>query len=312
MARRRKGNPVHGWVVVDKPVGMTSTQVVGRIRWLLDAQKAGHAGTLDPLASGVLPIALGEATKTVPFVMDGRKSYNFTVRFGEATATDDAEGEAVEISEVRPSDDDIRAALAGFIGRISQVPPVYSAVHIDGERAYRRARAGDDTPPPAREVEIVRFALVSRPDADHAVFEVDCGKGTYVRSLGRDLARALGTVGHVSDLRRTATGPFTLKDAISLDIFAEPVVSAPRQDFLLPVSTALDDIPALALTETQADDLRHGRAVRARSGGTLFVDANELDAISEGNVLCASFGEIPVALARLEGEEIRPVRVLNL
>ncbi len=312
MARRRKGNPVHGWVVVDKPVGMTSTQVVGRIRWLLDAQKAGHAGTLDPLASGVLPIALGEATKTVPFVMDGRKSYSFTVRFGEATATDDAEGEVVEISDERPSDDDIRAALAGFIGRISQVPPVYSAVHIDGERAYRRARAGDDTPPPAREVEIVNFRLVARPDADHAVFEVDCGKGTYVRSLGRDLARALGTVGHVSELRRTATGPFTLKDAISLDVLAEPVVSAPRQDFLLPVSTALDDIPALALTETQADDLRHGRAVRARSGGTLFVDANELDAISEGNVLCASFGEIPVALARLEGEEIRPVRVLNL
>jgi tRNA pseudouridine55 synthase len=312
MARRRKGRPVHGWIVVDKPVGITSTQVVGRVRRALDAQKAGHAGTLDPLASGVLPIALGEATKTVPFVMDGRKSYRFTVRFGTATATDDAEGETVATSDVRPADADIRAALSRFTGRIAQVPPVYSAVHIDGERAYRRARAGDDTPPPAREVEIVRFALVSRPDADHAEFEVDCGKGTYVRSLGRDLSRALGTVGHVSALRRTASGPFTLAGAISLDILAEPVVSAPRQDFLLPVSTALDDIPALALTETQADDLRHGRAVRARSGSTLFVDAHELDAISEGNVLCASFGEIPVALARLVGEEIRPVRVLNL
>ncbi len=312
MARRRRGRPVHGWVVVDKPVGMTSTQVVGRVRRLLDAQKAGHAGTLDPLASGVLPVALGEATKTVPFVMDGRKTYRFAVRFGEARSTDDAEGDVVGTSDVRPGDDGIRTALAGFVGHISQVPPVYSAVHIDGERAYRRARAGDDTPPPAREVDVYRFALLERPDPDHAVFEVDCGKGTYVRSLGRDLARALGTVGHVSELRRAATGPFSLKDAISLDILAEHVLCAPQQDILLPVSTALDDIPALALTETQAEDLRHGRAVRARSGGTFFVDAHELDAISDGNVLCASFGDIPVALARLEGEDIRPIRVLNL
>ena len=312
MGRKRRGTAVHGWIAVDKDIGVTSTQVVGRVRRIFDAQKAGHAGTLDPLATGVLPIALGEATKTVPYVMDGAKSYRFTACFGEARDTDDLEGRVIATSDIRPDDAAIWAALPEFTGTVSQVPPVYSAIKIDGQRSYKMARDGNGELPPARDVEISRFELIDRPDADHAVFEVDCGKGTYIRSLARDLGVRLGSVAHVSELRRTLCGPFSEKDAISLDKLAETMLSAPPQDSLLPVTTALDDIPALAMTDTQTDHLRHGRAVRARSGSTIFVDANELDAIRDGDVLCAMSGEIPVALARLEGEEIRPVRVLNI
>lgn len=312
MGRKRKGRLVHGWLAIDKDIGITSTQAVGRARRLLDAQKAGHAGTLDPLATGVLPIALGEATKTVPYVMDGAKTYRFTARFGEARDTDDLEGRILETNDVRPDDGAIRSALNRFTGVISQVPPLYSAVKIQGERSYKRARSGQGELPPARNVEIDRFELIDRPDSDHAVFEVDCGKGTYIRSLARDLGRDLGTVAYVAELRRTRCGPFDEKDAILLDTLAESVLCAPPQECLLPVTTALDDIPALAMTETQTGYLRHGRAVRVRSGSTLFVDANQLDAICEGDVLCAVSGDDPVALARLEGEEIRPMRVLNL
>lgn len=312
MGRKRKGRPVHGWLAIDKDIGITSTQAVGRARRLLDAQKAGHAGTLDPLATGVLPIALGEATKTVPYVMDGAKTYRFTARFGEARDTDDLEGRILETNDVRPDDGAIRSALNRFTGVISQVPPLYSAVKIQGERSYKRARSGQEELPPARNVEIDRFELIDRPDSDHAVFEVDCGKGTYIRSLARDLGRDLGTVAYVAELRRTRCGPFDEKDAILLDTLAESVLCAPPQECLLPVTTALDDIPALAMTETQTGYLRHGRAVRVRSGSTLFVDANQLDAICEGDVLCAVSGDDPVALVRLEGEEIRPIRVLNL
>ena len=312
MARKRRGKPIHGWIAVDKDIGLTSTQVVGRIRRIFDAQKAGHAGTLDPLATGVLPIALGEATKTVPYVMDGAKAYRFTACFGEARDTDDLEGRVIATSGTRPEDSDIRAALPGFTGTVSQVPPVYSAIKIDGQRSYKRARDGEGELPPARDVRISRFELVARPDRDHAVFEVECGKGTYIRSLARDLGVALGTVAHVSELRRTRCGPFSEDDAISLDKLAESVLCAPPQDSLLPVTTALDDIPALAMTDTQTDHLRHGRAVRARSGSTIFVDANQLDAIRDGDLLCAMSGDIPVALARLSGEEIRPERVLNI
>ena len=312
MGRKRKGRPVHGWLAIDKDIGITSTQAVGRARRLLDAQKAGHAGTLDPLATGVLPIALGEATKTVPYVMDGAKTYRFTARFGEARDTDDLEGRILETNDVRPDDGAIRSALNRFTGVISQVPPLYSAVKIQGERSYKRARSGQEELPPARNVEIDRFELIDRPDSDHAVFEVDCGKGTYIRSLARDLGRDLGTVAYVAELRRTRCGPFDEKDAILLDTLAESVLCAPPQECLLPVTTALDDIPALAMTETQTGYLRHGRAVRVRSGSTLFADANQLDAICEGDVLCAVSGDDPVALVRLEGEEIRPIRVLNL
>ena len=293
MGRKRKGQPVNGWLAVDKDIGMTSTQAVGRVRRILDAQKAGHAGTLDPLATGVLPIALGEATKTVPYVMDGAKTYRFTACFGEARDTDDLEGRVLETSDMRPEDAAIRDALDRFTGVISQVPPLYSAVKIDGQRSYKRARSGVAALPPARDVEITRFELVDRPDPDHAVFVVDCGKGTYIRSLARDLGRQLGSVAYVSELRRTRCGPFDEKDAISLDTLAESVLCAPPQECLLPVTTALDDIPALAMTETQTGYLRHGRAVRVRSGSTLFVDANQLDAICDEEVLCAVSGDTP-------------------
>ena len=303
---------MHGWLAIDKDIGITSTQAVGRARRLFDAQKAGHAGTLDPLATGVLPIALGEATKTVPYVMDGAKTYRFTARFGEARDTDDLEGRILETNDVRPDDGAIRSALNRFTGVISQVPPLYSAVKIHGERSYKRARSGQGELPPARNVEIDRFELIDRPDSDHAVFEVDCGKGTYIRSLARDLGRDLGTVAYVAELRRTRCGPFDEKDAISLDTLAESVLCAPPQECLLPVTTALDDIPALAMTETQTGHLRHGRPVRVRSGSTIFVDANQLDALRDCEVLCAMSGETPVALACLDGDEIRPLRVLNI
>ena len=312
MGRKRWGQPVHGWITVDKDLGLTSAQVVGRVRRIFDAQKAGHAGTLDPLATGVLPVALGEATKTVPYVIDGAKAYRFTACFGEARDTDDLEGRVIATSDFRPDDAAIRTALSAFTGSVSQVPPVYSAIKIDGERSYKKARAGNGELPPPRDVEIRRFELIDRPNLDHAVFEVDCGKGTYIRSLARDLGVRLGTVAYVSELRRTLCGPFSEKNAISLDKLSESMLSAPRKNSLLPVTTALDDIPALAMTDTQTDYLRHGRAVRARSSGRIFVDANQLDALCDGDMLCAMSGEFPVALARLEGEEIRPVRVFNI
>src|ERR1700674_70194 len=207
MARRKKGKAIHGWLVLDKPAGMTSTQAVGAVRRLFGARKAGHGGTLDPLASGVLPIALGEATKTVPFVMDGRKEYRFTLRFGEARATEDAEGEVIATSDLRPTDEAIRSALPAFVGDIEQVPPAFSALKIEGKRAYDLARAGEPVDLKPRRVLIERLALLGRPDTDHADFVVSCGKGTYIRSLGRDLELSLGTVGHLSALRRTAVGP---------------------------------------------------------------------------------------------------------
>tara|TARA_Y100001970_G_scaffold288578_1_gene416308 strand:+ start:842 stop:1813 length:972 start_codon:yes stop_codon:yes gene_type:complete len=312
MSRSRKGRPVNGWLAVDKAIGFSSMQVVGRVRNLLDAQKAGHAGTLDPLASGVLPIALGEATKTVPYVMESVKTYKFTACFGEGRDTDDLEGRVFETSDRRPDDSEIQYALRNFTGVISQVPPLYSAIKIGGQRSYKRARAGEAELPAARPVEVSRLELVDRPDPDHAVFEVDCGKGTYIRSLARDLGKVLGTVAHVSELRRTRCGPFHEKDAISLDTLAGSVLCAPPQESLLDVMTALDDIPALAMTATQARYLRHGRAVRVRSGSAIFVDGTQLDTICDGDVLCAMSGDTPVALARLEGEEIRPLRVFNL
>jgi len=312
MARRRKGCPISGWVALDKATGITSTRAVSRVRQILNAQKAGHAGTLDPLATGVLPIALGEATKTVPYVMDGSKVYRFTVAFGEARDTDDLEGRVTKTSDVRPENTTIQKALPAFTGKILQIPPVYSSVKVDGERSYRRARAGTGKLPAARIVQIDRFEFLARPDRGHAVFEVECGKGTYIRSLARDLGSRLNTVAHVSELRRTQCGPFSEKDTILLDNLSETVLCALPQDYLLPVAAALDDIPALAMTETQTDRLCHGRAVRARSGSAVFVNASVLEAIADGGLLCAMAGNIPVALARLDGEEIRPIRVFNL
>jgi len=310
MARRRRGKPIHGWIVIDKPAGMTSSRVVGRVRAITGAAKAGHGGTLDPLATGVLPIALGEATKTVSWVMDGTKRYRFTVRWGEARATDDAEGAVTAVSDVRPAEPAIRAVLERFTGEIEQAPPAFSAIKVDGERAYDRARAGETVDLAPRRVRVDMLRLVDMPDADHAVFEAVCGKGTYMRSLARDIALALGTVGHVSALRRTAAGPFDERAAISLESLESLVHSAPPSDYLLAVETALDDIPALALNPAQADHLRHGRPVRVRGPeGHAFVDIGDAD---EGDMVCAMAGGRPVALARYQDDEIRPVRVLNI
>lgn len=305
MARHKKGDPVSGWVVVDKPLGPTSSDVVNKVRRAFNAQKAGHAGTLDPLATGVLPVALGEATKTVPFVMDATKSYRFTVRFGVQTSTDDAEGEAVAESPVRPADSEIEAMLPRFRGEILQVPPAFSAIKIDGERAYARARAGETVEMKPRPVTILEIRLVSRPDPDHAEIEISCSKGTYVRSLARDMALALGTAGHVSALRRTRHGPFGEGAAIPLDKLLALGHIAPAPGLwahLLPLETALDDIPALAVSAEDAARLRKGQGVLLRGR-----DAP----ILSGSVLATHRGD-PVALTEYGQGELRPVRVFNL
>jgi len=298
---KRAKNKIDGWVVLDKPLGMGSTTAVGRVRWLFGAAKAGHGGTLDPLATGILPIALGEATKTVPFVMDGRKEYRFTLCFGEARSTEDAEGEVTATSDVRPTDAAIRAALPAFVGEIDQMPPVFSALKIDGERAYDLARAGKAVDLKVRKVTIERLELLARPDADHADFVVGCGKGTYIRSLGRDLALALGTVGYLSALRRTVAGPFREEGSISLPKLEALGHIPPLLGALAPVATALDDIPVLALTEAQADRLRQGQPV--------FLTR---DAPPSGALVRVECGDKLVALVRSDGASLQPVRVFNL
>ncbi len=306
MARRR-GRPINGWLAIDKPAGLSSAAVVARVRRALDAAKAGHGGTLDPLATGVLPIALGEATKTVAYVMDGDKAYLWRAHWGEARDTDDTEGAVTETSEVRPTVAQIEAALPAFIGEIEQMPPVFSAVKIDGRRAYDLARNATPVAPEPRRVRIDSFRLIGVPDADHADFEVRCGKGAYVRALARDLARALGTVGHVARLRRTACGPFSEADAISLDKVEELGHSAASADILLPIETALDDIPALALTEAEARRLRSGQPVSILRVAV----RSPLDFVAAGATVRAMCEDRLVALARVEGGEVRPVRVIN-
>ena len=301
MSRRKSGDKVDGWVILDKPVGLGSTPAVSRVRRLFGAQKAGHGGTLDPLASGVLPIALGEATKTVPFVMDGRKEYRFTLCFGQARSTEDAEGEVTATSDLRPTDAEIRRALAAFVGEVEQVPPAFSALKIEGKRAYDLARAGQPVALKPRRVLIERLELLGRPDADHADFVVSCGKGTYIRSLGRDLALSLGTVGYLSALRRTAVGPFREEAAISLPKLEALGHIPALLGALAPVATALDDIPALALTEAQADRLRQGQPVLLTR-----------DAPPSGALLRAEAGSRLVALVRSDGASLQPVRVFNL
>jgi tRNA pseudouridine55 synthase len=302
----RKGDKVDGWVVLDKPLGLSSAGAVAAVRRAFGAAKAGHAGTLDPLATGVLVVALGEATKLVPFVMDAPKSYRFTVRWGEARATDDAEGAVVATSDHRPDATAIAVALPAFTGTITQTPPAYSAIKIDGARAYALARAGEDIEMKPRSVSISRFVLDAMEDADHATFVVDCGKGTYVRSLARDLARALGTVGYVSALRRLAVGRFMAGDAISLDKLEGVGHSPGRSATLRPVETALDDIPALAVTETAAQRLRHGQVVPlAEAHGSPPGDS------SRDTVAILTEGRL-VAIAAIAEGMIKPVRVFNL
>jgi len=305
--RRRDKRDVHGWLVLDKPVGMTSTHAVGVIKRLFTAKRAGHAGTLDPLASGCLPIALGEATKTVPFVMDGRKTYAFTVRWGEQRDTDDAEGRATATSDQRPSAEAIRAVLPRFTGTIEQVPPRYSAIKIAGERAYDLAREGETVEIASREVNVHRLDLIEMSGPDHAVFAAECGKGTYVRALARDMGLALGCLGHVSALRRTAVGPFTENTMIPLERLEALCHRAAAgegnlADALLPVETALDDIPALAVSRADAARLQRGQAVLLRGR-----DAP----VFRGLASVMASGQL-VALAEVDRGEIVPKRVFTL
>lgn len=301
MARRKKGRDVSGWLVVDKPAGMTSTSVVNKIRWALDAKKAGHAGTLDPDATGILAVALGEATKTVPYITDALKAYRFTVRFGQATNTDDAEGEVIKTSDARPTDEDVRSALAGFEGDIMQVPPAFSAVKIDGERAYAKARAGEDVELSARPLFVESLELVERDDGDHATFEMVCGKGGYVRSIARDLGEALGCFGHVTVLRRIWSGPFELEDAITLED-VEAIARTPELDArLLPLTAGLMDLPELPTTQEGAVRLRNGNP-----GMVIAADA------AFGDLAWASFQGEPVAVGVYKAGELHPTRVFNL
>jgi len=322
MGSKNKGLPIHGWLVIDKPIGMTSSQVVSRARRLLNAAKAGHGGTLDPNATGVLPIAFGEATKTVAYAMDGRKAYRFTVRWGEARDTEDIEGAVIETSPVRPDRAAIEATIPAFTGVIEQVPPRYSAIKVDGARSYDLARAGKSVALAARPVRIDSLRLIDLPDPDQAIFEAECGKGAYIRSLARDMALALGTVGHLAAIRRLSVGPFSVENAITLEQLTALAEKTAAESALLPVETPLDDIPAVALTETEAQRMRCGHCIALLRRS----DRDRLDRLGQGAVSSASNsgepvvlavlrspeGDRPVALARLDGAELHPVRVLNL
>jgi tRNA pseudouridine55 synthase len=302
---KRKKRDVDGWLVLDKPVGMTSTHAVSVVKRAFAAKKAGHAGTLDPLASGILPIALGEATKTVPFVMDGRKTYRFTVRWGIETDTDDAEGAAIATSDVRPGADAIRAALPGFTGTIMQTPPKFSAVKIAGERAYDLARAGEEVKIEPRAVEVERLELVGEPDSDHAEFEAECGKGTYVRALARDLGRLLGTHGHVVALRRTAVGPFTEQRAATVDDLPVPDEACPSdipRTILLPVSAGVAGLPAVTVSRADAARLTRGQPVLLRGRDAPLV---------AGWAAVATEGQLIALVEGVEGE-LCPRRIFVL
>lgn len=309
---KRKGEPVHGWLVLNKPSGITSTKALAIARRLLNAAKAGHAGTLDPLADGVLPLALGEATKTVPYLVDARKSYRFTVRWGQETTTDDREGPVVRESALRPEAAQILAQIPGFIGRVLQVPPAFSAILVDGQRAYDLARGGEAVALDARETDIFRLEVVSRPDRDHSVFSMTCGKGTYVRAFVRDIGRALGCFAHVATLTRTRVGPFGLQDAITLEKLEESGRDGSTMRGLRPLATVLDDIPALAVTDQEASQLRLGRGILAR--GRLFISEGVADdsGVKElPPVYCRTRSGDPVAIAVFETGEVKPIRVFN-
>jgi tRNA pseudouridine55 synthase len=305
--RRKKGRPLNGWLIIDKPSGITSTQVVNLVRRAYDAQKAGHGGTLDPLATGLLPIAFGSGTKTVPYVMDGTKLYRFTLKMGEARDTDDAEGAVTETSDVRPTDAALIAALPQFRGDIMQIPPVFSAIKVAGERAYDMARDGRPPELAARPARVDRFELIERIDADTAIFEVQSGKGVYMRSLARDLARAAGTVGHIAALRRLRVGPFTEADAYPLDKIV-PISDTPRSlPDLLAVVTALADIPALALTAQEAVQLKNGQDISLlHLMGRIPADANP-----DGGLVRAMAGGSVIGLCRLEDGQLSPERILE-
>ncbi|WP_409019464.1 tRNA pseudouridine(55) synthase TruB [Brevundimonas vesicularis] len=309
MARKKKGDVVNGWVCLDKPYEMGSTEAVTKVRRLFNAQKAGHAGTLDPLASGILPIALGEATKTVPFMMEAQKVYRFTIHWGISTDSIDREGEIIGRSDVRPSVDQVKAVLPEFIGDIEQVPPQFSAIRVNGERAYDLARDGAEFELEARKVTIHEAAVTDAPDADHVEITMRTGKGVYVRSLARDLAARLGAEGHVSALRREAVGPFSVENAVTLDFLLDLAHKGDALEGLLPVSTALDDIPELAVTDQDAFSLRQGRPIvlLPRQVETL---KSQLPAGSR--TVSAYLGQTLVALCSLRAGRLEPDRVFNL
>ena len=301
MGRKRKGRDISGWLVVDKPAGPTSTAIVNKVRWALDAQKAGHAGTLDPDATGVLAVALGEATKTVPYITDALKAYVFTVRLGQSTNTDDAEGEVIGTSDLRPSDEEIKAALGGFVGDIEQVPPKFSAVKIDGERAYKLAREGTDVQIAARPLYVESLLLIDRPDVDHVTLEMVCGKGGYVRAIARDLGAVLRCHGHVRELRRTWSGPFDAAEGLSLERI-EALARTPELDaHLRPLEDGLNDLPEVRATAEGAARLRNGNP-----GMVLASD------VEYGEECWASLDGHAVAVGRYKSGELHPSRVFNV
>ena len=309
MGRRKKGDVVDGWVCLDKPFEMGSTEAVSRVRRLFNAQKAGHAGTLDPLASGILPIALGEATKTVPHLVEAQKVYRFTINWGVSTDSVDREGEIIGRSDVRPTVEQVKAALPAFVGEIDQVPPRFSAIKVDGQRAYDLARDGEAFELQARRVVIHSAEVAAAPDADHVEITARTGKGVYVRSLARDLAQALGAEGHVSALRRERVGPFSTENAVTLDFLEEMVHRGAASEGLLPVATALDDIPELAVTPEDAFSLRQGCPIvlLPRQVETLK------DRLSGGSRTVSAFqGQTLVALCQLRAGRLEPDRVFNL
>ena len=301
MARKRKGRDIHGWLVVDKPAGITSNAVVNKVKWAFEAKKAGHAGTLDPEATGVLAVALGEATKTVPYITDALKAYEFTVRLGQATNTDDAEGEVIASSDARPTDDAIKEALTPFVGQIMQVPPKFSAVKIDGERAYKLARDGEDVELAARPLWVESLVMLDRPDADHVVLELVCGKGGYVRSIARDLGDVLGCHGHVLQLRRVWSGPFVAEDGVSMERIEDLARSAEIDELLLPMDIALDCMPEVKATDESV--------TRLKNGNPGLVIAHDVD---YGEECWASHNGQPVAVGHYKAGELHPNRVFVL
>jgi tRNA pseudouridine55 synthase len=309
VARRRKGDAVSGWICLDKPYDLTSTHAVSRVRRAFNAQKAGHAGTLDPLATGILPIALGEATKTVPFLVDADKAYRFTIAWGRTTATYDREGETIAESAVRPTVAEVEAVLPRFVGEISQVPPAYSAIKVDGERAYDLARAGETVELAARTVTIHSARVAEAPDPDHVTLEIECGKGTYVRAIARDLAELLGACGHVSALRRTRVGGFTEESAVTLELLEDLGHKARQSEVLLPVETALDDIPELAVTAEDAFRLKQGRPIVLVPRQVEAVKAR----LKPGSrTVSAMAGGVVVALCEMRAGRLEPSRVFHL
>ncbi len=290
---------VHGWLVLDKPIGLTSTQALGKARRFLGGKKVGHGGTLDPLATGILPLAFGEATKLIPYIMDGDKEYVFTIQWGEQRDTDDAEGKVTAESKKRPTEDQIKNALPSFVGTIDQTPPKFSAIKLQGERAYDIARAGGSPELAARPVMVHSLELKEMPDADHAVFHIHCGKGMYVRSVARDLALKLGTYGHVKKLRRTRVGPFSIEQAISLERLGELGHNGAALTALQALKAALDDIPALDLTASEAQRLRAGQSILIRPQHGDLSDAKTIFAEHQG---------VPVALVEAKAGEFRVLR----